>query len=109
MSEYHKRPFQRSPANRLTTLACILAITVSTAAPAFASGVADPAYVVADVLVARPISVGVAAGGAALFVLVLPFAAASRSVKTASDTLLVAPAKDLFTRPVGDLNDWLSY
>ena len=34
---------------------------------------------------------------------------ASRSVANTSETLVAAPARDLFTRPVGDLEDFLSY
>jgi hypothetical protein len=82
---------------------------LSTTTPAFASGGADPTSIVVDVLVARPISFVMTAAGAALFVVSSPFAAASRSLKATSDTLVAAPARDLFTRPVGDLEDWLCY
>ena len=82
---------------------------LSTTTPAFASGAADPVSVVADVLVARPVSFVMTAAGAALFVVSLPFAAASHSVPTTTHILLAGPAKDLFTRPVGDLDDWLCY
>jgi len=82
---------------------------LSATTPAFASGGTDPTYVVVDVLVARPISFAATAAGAALFVVSLPFAAASHSVKTTSETLVAAPARDLFTRPVGDLSDWFCY
>jgi hypothetical protein len=37
-----------------------------------------------------------------VFVVALPFAAASGSVKETADTLVVAPAKATFTRPLGD-------
>jgi hypothetical protein len=93
----------------LTAAACVLAILLSTTNPALADGGPSPTYVVADVLVARPIALGATVAGAALFVLSLPFAAASHSLKSTSQTLVVAPAKDLFTRPVGDLDDFLSY
>jgi hypothetical protein len=64
---------------------------------------------VVDVLVARPISLLATAAGAVLFVASLPIAAVSRSVSSTSETLVAAPARDLFTRPVGDLDGWLSY
>jgi len=65
--------------------------------------------VVVDVLIARPISAAATVAGAALFVVALPFAAPSRSLDATSQTLVVAPARDLFTRPVGDLDDFLCY
>ncbi|HVM48980.1 MAG TPA: hypothetical protein VMU04_13195, partial [Candidatus Acidoferrum sp.] len=59
--------------------------------------------------VARPISFAATVVGSALFVVSLPVAAISHSVKTTSNVLVVAPAKDVFVRPIGDLDDWLSY
>jgi len=85
------------------------ALILSTTTPAFASGGADPTYVAVDVLVARPISFAATVVGSALFVVSLPVAAISHSVKTTSNVLVVAPAKDVFVRPIGDLDDWLSY
>jgi hypothetical protein len=98
-----------APARSLMAFVCILALLLSTTTPALATGGADPTNVVVDVLVARPISFAATAVGATLFVVSLPFAAASRTVKETTQTLVAAPAKDLFTRPVGDLEDWLSY
>jgi hypothetical protein len=40
--------------------------------------------------------------GSAVFVVALPFAAASGSVKSTADTLVLGPANATFTRPVGD-------
>jgi hypothetical protein len=103
----------RSPAPRKTRLStvvtCVMAITLSATTPALASGSSDPASVLVDVLVARPISFAVTTVGSALFVVSLPFAAASRSTHETAETLVVGPARDLFTRPVGDLDDFLSY
>ena len=93
----------------MTTAVCVLALILSTTAPALASGGADPTYVAIDVLIARPISFAATVVGASLFVVSLPFAAVSRSLDSTSHTLVVAPAKDLFVRPIGDLDDWLSY
>jgi hypothetical protein len=93
----------------LTALACILALLLSTTTPALATGGADTTNVVVDVLVARPVSFVATALGATLFVVSLPFAAVSRTVKDTTQTLVAGPAKDLFTRPIGDLDDWLSY
>jgi hypothetical protein len=93
----------------LTALVCILAVTLSTTTPAFAEGAADPTSVVVDVLVARPVSLVMTVAGTALFVVTLPIAAASRSVPTTTHILVAGPARDLFARPVGDLDDWLNY
>jgi hypothetical protein len=80
-----------------------------TTTPAFASGTADPTSVVVDVLVARPVSFVMTVAGTALFVVSLPIAAASRSVPATTKTLVAGPSRDLFARPVGDLDDWLCY
>ena len=93
----------------LITVACVLAIMLSTTTPALASGTSDPASMVVDVLVARPISFAATVVGSALFVVSLPFAAVSRSTKDTAETLVATPARDLFTRPVGDLQDFMSY
>ncbi|MCX6891893.1 MAG: hypothetical protein WCL11_02930 [Verrucomicrobiota bacterium] len=93
----------------LTTAACIAAAMLSTTTPALAAGGNSPTSMVIDVLVARPISFAATAVGSVLFVASLPIAAASRSVANTSETLVAAPARDLFTRPVGDLEDFLSY
>jgi len=76
---------------------------------AFASKGSEPINVIVDVLVARPISLAMTTVGSALFVVSLPFAAASRSTHETTQTLVVGPARDLFTRPVGDFDDFLSY
>jgi hypothetical protein len=99
----------RKAARGLTAIVCAVGLILSTTTPAFATDAADPTNVVVDIAIARPVSLAAMVGGAVLFVVSLPFAAASRSVNVTSQTLVVAPAKDLFTRPVGDLNDWLSY
>ncbi|MGO8927757.1 MAG: hypothetical protein ACLQU3_12805 [Limisphaerales bacterium] len=47
--------------------------------------------------------------GSVLFVVSLPVAAPSRSIERVAHTLVVAPAKDTFTRPLGDLEGFLDY
>ena len=107
MSEHHRGLPGRLP-RRLTAATCILALVLSTITPALADG-ADPTNVVVDVMVARPISLIATVAGSVLFVVSLPIAAASHSVDTTSETLVVGPARDLMKRPVGDLADWFSY
>ena len=92
----------------LTTAVCVLALALSGALPAAASG-GTTVNAAVDVVLARPISFAATITGSALFIVSLPFAAASRSIEKTAHTLVVAPAKDTFTRPVGDLDDFLSY
>jgi hypothetical protein len=61
------------------------------------------------VVVARPVSFALTILGSALFVVSLPVAATSGCVDKAAKALVVAPAKDTFTRPLGDLQDFLDY
>jgi len=56
----------------------------------------------ADVALVRPGCFVATVGGAALFVVCLPFAAMSKSVKKTAHALVVTPARATFTRPVGD-------
>jgi hypothetical protein len=58
--------------------------------------------VVGDVLLVRPGCFAVTVVGSAFFVIALPFAAMSGSVKSTADTLIIHPAEATFTRPVGD-------
>jgi hypothetical protein len=96
-------------ARLLVTFICVLALLLSTSTPAFAAGATDAATVAVDVAVARPISLAMTIVGSALFVVSLPFSAPSGCVKKAARTLVGGPAKDTFTRPLGDLEDFLEY
>jgi hypothetical protein len=93
----------------LVTLICVLALLLNTSTPAFASGDTDATSVVVDVVVARPVTFALTILGSALFVVSLPVAAASGCIDKAAHTLVVAPAKDTFTRPLGDLDGFLDY
>jgi hypothetical protein len=57
-----------------------------------------------DVGLVRPGCLAATIGGSALFVLALPFAAMSKSVKKTAHSLVVYPAKATFDRPVGDFS-----
>jgi hypothetical protein len=63
-----------------------------------------PLAMATDVLVVRPGCFAATAIGSAVFVVALPFAAISKSVRSTADTLVVKPAKATFTRPVGDMD-----
>ena len=87
----------------------MLALLLSTATPAYAAGDTDATSVAVDVVVARPVSFAMTIVGSVLFVVSLPFSASSGCVDKAADTLVIAPAKDTFTRPLGDFDGFLDY
>jgi hypothetical protein len=93
----------------LITVICVLAILLSTSAPAFAAGDNGAVSVAVDVVVARPVSFALTIVGSALFVVSLPVALTAGCVDKVAKTLVVTPAKDTFTRPLGDLQDFLDY
>jgi hypothetical protein len=61
---------------------------------------------IADVTLVRPGCFVATLIGSAFFIVALPFAAMSGSVKKTADTLVVQPAKATFTRPVGDFSSF---
>ncbi len=77
---------------------------VESMAPASAGEPNGPLAVVADAVVVRPACFVATVLGAAVFVVSLPVAATSKSVKKTAHTLVVKPAKATFTRPLGDLD-----
>jgi hypothetical protein len=93
----------------LITVVCVLALLLSTSTPAYAAGDTGAASVAVDIAVARPVSFAMTIIGSVLFVVSLPIAATSGCVDKAAKTLVVAPAKDTFTRPLGDFQDFLDY
>jgi hypothetical protein len=92
-----------------TTILCILALLFSTASPVFATGDTGATSVAVDVVVARPVSFAMTVIGSVLFVVSLPVSAPSHSVGKAAHTLVTAPAKDTFKRPLGDFDGFLDY
>lgn len=57
---------------------------------------------VIDAGLVRPTCLAVTVAGSAVFVILLPFSAISKSVKRSAHTLVATPARDTFTRPLGD-------
>jgi hypothetical protein len=94
---------------KLTAMVCA-ALMISSATPCFASSEDDgPLTTIADLTVVRPACLVATVVGSAFFVISLPVAAASKSVKKTARTLVVQPARATFTRPLGDmeaLQDW---
>lgn len=89
----------------------ILALLLNEPIPARASADSDgdAVSVVVDVTVARPFTLALTILGSAVFAVSLPIAIPTGSVKRAAHILVAQPAKDTFTRPVGDLDDFLDY
>ena len=58
--------------------------------------------VVGDLVLVRPGCLITTIVGSAIFVVALPIAAMSGSVKETANTLVVHPAEATFTRPIGD-------
>ena len=57
---------------------------------------------ITDVALVRPGCFVATLLGSVVFVVALPIAAISGSVRQTADTLVVAPAQATFTRPIGD-------
>ena len=85
---------------KLLTALCALAL-LSSATPASA-GEEKSLEALADLSLVRPGCFVATVGGTALFIVALPFAAMSKSVKKTAHALVVYPARATFTRPVGD-------
>jgi hypothetical protein len=79
--------------------AAILSLGANTASAASD----DDLKVAADTLVVRPACLVATVIGSGLFVVSLPIAAISRSVKKTAHVLVVRPARATFTRPLGDM------
>jgi hypothetical protein len=63
----------------------------------------DDAFVAAaDVVVARPLGIASIIVGTAVFIVAMPFALTSGTVKETADTLVSEPFRFTFQRPVGD-------
>ena len=78
-------------------------MVVATATPARA-GDKTGLDVMADVLVARPACLVATVVGSTIFVVGLPFAAISKSVKSTAHVLVVRPAQATFQREIGDFD-----
>ena len=88
---------------KLLTSICVLAIGLGTATAGSSSDDSAPMYVAADALVVRPVCLAATVIGSAIFVVALPAAALSKSVKKTADALVVKPANATFKRPLGDM------
>lgn len=88
-------------------IAALMVTLISSSMPALADdGANDAAAMVADVFIGRPLGIAATVVGTAIFIVALPFAALSGSVKPVARTLVAEPFKFTFTRPVGDFSQW---
>ncbi|HEX4350177.1 MAG TPA: hypothetical protein VH251_07310 [Verrucomicrobiae bacterium] len=59
---------------------------------------------ITDVVLVRPGCFVATLMGSVVFVVALPIAAISHSIRSTADTLVVGPAQATFTRPIGDFS-----
>ena len=88
---------------KLLTTVCVLAIGFGAFPSRCAAEVGGPMETATDAIVVRPACLVATVVGSAVFVIALPWAAASKSVKQAANTLVLKPAAATFTRPLGDM------
>ncbi len=62
----------------------------------------DPASILVDAVVVRPVGVVVTLVSAVVFVVALPFAAAANRVPETAENLIAKPARVMFCRPLGN-------
>lgn len=89
--------------SKLLTMAVLAAVTFCSVPQTRADD--NSLEAVADVTLVRPGCFLATALGSVAFVVALPFAASSGSIKKTADTLIVHPAQATFTRPVGDFSN----
>lgn len=89
---------------KVLTVFCGIVVTLASIHPCRADDGGKAMVSVVDVAVARPCCFAATVVGSVFFVLALPFAAASHSVRDTAHTLVVKPAQATFTRPVGNFD-----
>jgi hypothetical protein len=93
---------------KLITIICAAAI-LSMGANTASAASDDDLKVAADTLVVRPVCLAATIIGSGLFVISLPIAAISHSVKKTAHVLVVRPARATFTRRLGDMESLEDY
>ena len=101
--------YQNTMKTKLITIICAVTVYMASTTLTLAETTPDPAMVVADAVIVRPLCLVATVVGSVFFVVSLPVAATSRSVRRAANALVVGPAKATFTRPLGDLEDLMEY
>jgi len=93
---------------KLITIICAAAI-LSMGANTASAASDDDLKVAADTLVVRPVCLAATIIGSGLFIISLPIAAISHSVKKTAHVLVVRPARATFTRHLGDMESLEDY
>lgn len=87
---------------KITAIIMVLAFLV-VSVPVFA-GTENEAPIVGDTIFARPLGIASIIGGAALWVVSLPFAVITGSVPETTEKLISNPIKYTLARPLGDFD-----
>lgn len=87
---------------KAATVILMLALLV-TSMPAFA-GTENDGPIIGDTLFARPLGLVSIVGGAALWIVSMPFAIMSGNVEKTTESLIANPIKYTITRQVGDFD-----
>jgi hypothetical protein len=90
--------------NKLLCVACALLFLFGGALPSQAFSDESPEAIVADAFLVRPFCLCATVVGSALWVVILPASAISKSVDKTADALVKGPARATFTRPMGRLS-----
>ena len=88
--------------NKIVSVLCGTILGLGTATPALAH--TDPDQAFFDAVLGRPVGFAATIVGGAVFVVSLPFTAASGSIKSSADSLVGKPGRFTFTRPLGDFS-----
>jgi hypothetical protein len=94
---------------KLITTMCVLAVGFGSVTTSSALENGGPMEVATDALVVRPACLVATVVGSAVFVVALPWAAISKSVKKTANALVAKPANATFTRPMGDMEALKEY
>jgi hypothetical protein len=87
---------------KITAVILVLAFLM-VSVPVFA-GTEKDADIAGDAIFARPLGIASIIGGAALWVVTLPFAVITGSLSATTETLISNPVKYTLARPVGDFD-----
>ena len=88
---------------KFLTVLCILVVGLGSVNVSRASD-DNSIATITDVALVRPGCFVATLIGSAVFIVALPVAAISGSIKQTADTLVVTPAQATFTRPLGDFS-----
>ena len=89
---------------KMTAFIMALVFLAASVAAFAGTPIEDDRDVVSDAIFARPLGLASLVGGAALWVVSLPFAALSGSVDKTTQTLIINPLNYTFSRPMGDFD-----